>query len=85
MGMGEMVEAAALGIRKDKREFITWLETNCPHFALVQELANSTKHCRPVHSTDHIQVYGRGPYGHRYRALSAKSSSGAMSAMVRNQ
>jgi hypothetical protein len=53
---------AALGIR-DKDAFITWLDENCPHFSLLQELANGTKHCSPVHSTQHVQGYGRGPFG----------------------
>jgi len=52
-----------LGIRKDIRSFKAWLDANCPHFDLVQELANGTKHCRPAHSTKHIKGYGRGPWG----------------------
>jgi hypothetical protein len=53
-----------LGIRQRKKdEFIAWLDSNCPHFSLLQELANGTKHCRPVHSTQHIRGFGRGPFG----------------------
>ena len=44
---------ANLGIRRDKREFIAWLDEKCPHFNLLQELANGTKHCRPV-ATGHV-------------------------------
>ena len=54
---------AKLGIRRDKKDFTAWLDTNCPHFSLLQELANGTKHCRPVHSTEHVAGYGLGPYG----------------------
>jgi hypothetical protein len=50
-------------IIRDKRDFVAWLEKNCPHFTVVQELANGTKHCRPVHSTKKIAGYGMGPYG----------------------
>ncbi len=52
-----------LGIRRNKSAFIAWLDENCPQFGLLQELANGTKHCRPVHSTAQIEGYGRGPYG----------------------
>ena len=54
---------ARLGIRGDKGDFIAWLDSNCPHFSLLQELANCTKHCRPVHATAQVEGYGRGPYG----------------------
>ena len=54
---------ARLGIRRNKDEFIAWLDANCPHFTLLQDLANGTKHCRPVHSTEHVEGYGRGPWG----------------------
>jgi hypothetical protein len=54
---------ATLGIRKDIESFKAWLDEKCPHFTLVQELANGTKHCRPVYSTKHVKGYGRGPYG----------------------
>lgn len=48
---------------KDKSSFVAWLETACPHFTLLQELTNGTKHCAPVHSTSKIAGYGMGPYG----------------------
>lgn len=48
---------------RNKKDFIIWLEKNCPHFVLLQDLANGTKHCSPVRSTDRIAGYGRGPYG----------------------
>jgi hypothetical protein len=53
---------ATLGIRKDIESFKAWLDERCPHFTLVQELANGTKHCRPVHYTKQVKGYGRGPY-----------------------
>lgn len=54
---------ARLCIRGDKGGFIAWLDANCPHFRLLQELANGTKHCRPVQPTAQIEGYGRGPFG----------------------
>ncbi len=48
---------------RDKSSFVAWLESSCPHFAILQELANGSKHCSPVHSTDEVKGYGRGPYG----------------------
>jgi len=48
---------------KSKSDFVAWLEINCPYFGLLQELANGSKHCSPVHSTDKIEGYGMGPYG----------------------
>jgi hypothetical protein len=50
-------------IVKDKSSFVGWLEAACPHFTLLQELTNGTKHCAPVHSTMKIAGYGIGPYG----------------------
>jgi hypothetical protein len=47
----------------DKSSFVAWLEAACPHFALLQQLTNGTKHCAPVHSTSKIAGYGMGPYG----------------------
>lgn len=47
----------------DKSSFVAWLETACPHFLVLQQLANGTKHCAPVHSTKKIEGYGMGPYG----------------------
>jgi hypothetical protein len=47
-----------------KADFVAWLDTHCPHFSLIQELANGTKHCRPVvYGTEQVAGYGRGPYG----------------------
>lgn len=60
---GRFDAQAALRIRNDKNEFVRWLDGNCPHFGLLQELANGTKHCVPVHSTDRVAGYGQGPYG----------------------
>jgi hypothetical protein len=46
-----------------KSDLVEWLDDHCPHFRLIQELANGSKHCSPVHGTDKIDGYGRGPYG----------------------
>jgi hypothetical protein len=48
---------------KDKSTFASWLDATCPHFTLLQQLTNGTKHCAPVHSTSKIAGYGMGPYG----------------------
>lgn len=53
---------AALEIN-DKAGFLAWLDQNHPYFSLLQELANGTKHCAPVHSTKRVAGYGMGPYG----------------------
>jgi hypothetical protein len=50
-------------IIRNKGDFTAWLDSNCPHFALLQDLANGSKHCRPVHSTQKIAGFGMGPYG----------------------
>jgi hypothetical protein len=47
----------------DKSSFVAWLETACPHFLVLQQLTNGTKHCAPVHPTKKIAGYGMGPYG----------------------
>jgi hypothetical protein len=48
---------------RDKKDFIKWCDEHCPNFNLVQELANGTKHCSPVHSTTKIKGFGEGPWG----------------------
>ncbi len=50
---------------REKKDFTGWLDGNCPHFSVVQEIANGTKHCIPVKggSTDRIDGYGMGPFG----------------------
>jgi hypothetical protein len=47
----------------DRSSFVAWLETTCPHFPVLKQLTNGTKHCAPVHSTRKIAGYGMGPYG----------------------
>ncbi len=49
---------------REKTDFIGWLDNNCPHFSLVQEIANGAKHCFPVKggSTDRIDGYDTGPF-----------------------
>ena len=52
-----------LGIHR-KKEFCEWLEKNCPHFNLMQDLANGIKHCRPIcHPARQVKGFGQGPYG----------------------
>lgn len=48
---------------RDKAGFLAWLETHCPHFLILQSLANGTKHCSPVDPTGRIAGYGSGPFG----------------------
>ena len=48
---------------RSKTEWVGWLEASCPHFLLLQELANGSKHCVPVANAEKIEGYGRGPYG----------------------
>ena len=48
---------------RDKAGFLAWLDTACPHFAILQELANGSKHCSPVVANAEISGYGMGPYG----------------------
>ena len=47
----------------NKADFVSWLDTNCPHFALIQSLTNGSKHAFPVNSGGRIAGYGTGPYG----------------------
>lgn len=49
---------------RTKKDFIGWLEQNCPHFNLVQDLTNGSKHAYPVQSTGElVEGYGAGPFG----------------------
>ncbi|MCB9947565.1 MAG: hypothetical protein H6842_07035 [Rhodospirillaceae bacterium] len=48
---------------RNKDSFDKWLDSNCPHFTLLQDLANGTKHCKPVHPTQKIEGFGHGPFG----------------------
>lgn len=48
---------------RTKSEWVQWLDKNCPHFGLLQELANGSKHCVPVKAGRRIAGYGAGPYG----------------------
>ena len=51
-------------IIREKSDWIRWLEANCPHFAVLRDLANGSKHCIPaVYSTGRIAGFGQGPYG----------------------
>ena len=45
-----------------KEDFKSWLELNCPHFNLLQNLVNGSKHAYPVNGAK-IAGYGEGPYG----------------------
>jgi len=55
-----LVRGSAL---RSKDDWVKWLDTNCPHFGLLQELANGSKHCLPVAAAVQIEGYGDGPYG----------------------
>jgi hypothetical protein len=49
---------------KNDKGFKKWLDGNCPHFLLLQDLANGAKHCyRTQSSTRRVAGYGTGPYG----------------------
>lgn len=48
---------------RTKAEWLRWLDGSCPHFRLIQELANGNKHCIPVERAGRIAGYGAGPYG----------------------
>ena len=54
---------ATIGIHKKIGSFTSWLDMSWLYFLLVQELANGSKHCCPVHSTKRVKGYGRGPWG----------------------
>ncbi len=54
------VRGVALG---SKDEWVAWLDKSCPHFSLLQQLTNGTKHCAPVHPTQKVEGFGQGPYG----------------------
>ncbi|MDE0538343.1 MAG: hypothetical protein OXH94_06410 [Rhodospirillales bacterium] len=60
---GNVGAQQSLGVTGSKEVFLDWLDSNCPYFMLVQELANGTKHCAPVHSTENVAGYGVGPFG----------------------
>lgn len=46
-----------------KKDFVDFLDQNCPHFELVQGLTNGSKHAFPVHSGGEVEGYGNGPFG----------------------
>ncbi|MFN3836540.1 MAG: hypothetical protein ACK4MI_02385 [Brevundimonas sp.] len=46
-----------------KDDWVEWLDANCPHFGLLQELANGSKHCLPVAAAVQVEGFGEGPYG----------------------
>ena len=50
-------------VLRDYQAWKSWLTTHCPHFSLLEELANGSKHCVPVNSADKVEGYGQGPYG----------------------
>ncbi|MBX6320372.1 MAG: hypothetical protein IRY94_00935 [Rhodospirillaceae bacterium] len=45
-----------------KADFVSWLAHNCPHFTLLQQLANGSKHAYPVNGSK-VAGFGQGPYG----------------------
>jgi len=49
---------------RNKEDLRSWLDKDCPHFKVIQDLANGSKHCRPVaYGASEVSGYGRGPYG----------------------
>jgi len=51
-------------IIKTKNDFAEWLKNRCPHFTLMRDLTNGSKHAYPIEAkTDKIEGYGVGPYG----------------------
>ena len=51
-------------IIRSKGEFVAWCDGHCPNFALIQDVANGTKHCSPRGGNCHaVSGYGSGPYG----------------------
>lgn len=53
------VRGASIGSREEWRQ---WLDANCPHFSLIRDLTNGTKHANPV-SSELVEGYGVGPFG----------------------
>ncbi|MEN5168332.1 hypothetical protein ABE444_02060 [Brevundimonas pondensis] len=47
---------------REKKDWVAWLDANFPHFSLLQDLANGSKHCVPV-SAESVDGYGEGPWG----------------------
>lgn len=48
---------------RSKAEWLQWLDANCPHFPIMQALANGSKHCFVANDTEKVGGYGEGPYG----------------------
>lgn len=48
---------------RDISDFVNYLDGACPHFKLVQDLTNGSKHLTHVSSTRRVSGFGRGPYG----------------------
>ena len=46
-----------------KTDLLRSLDANCPHFKLIQQLANGAKHACYVDAGGKIEGYGAGPYG----------------------
>lgn len=46
-----------------KTDLLRSLDANCPHFKLIQQLANGAKHAFYVDAGGRIAGYGSGPYG----------------------
>jgi len=47
---------------RSKKEWLDWLDSNCPYFGLVQDLTNGTKHANAVQS-EKVEGFGVGPFG----------------------
>jgi len=59
----ENPDTSIVTIVKNKKEFVRWLEKNCPHFELIRDLANGLKHAHPAHFGGQVGGWGVGPYG----------------------
>jgi len=50
-------------VLRNSDDWKTWLDQNFPHFGLLRDLANGSKHCVPVSNAGKVEGYGQGPYG----------------------
>jgi hypothetical protein len=73
----------AMGISKDKNEFIRWIDANSVWFGMVQEISNGSKHFGRQSSFETHRVsgygvgaYGLGPYGIPYLVVDHGEGAG---------
>jgi hypothetical protein len=47
-----------------RAEFVSWLDLECPHFKLLQQLVRGSKHASPVNGNgSKVAGFGEGPLG----------------------